>query len=592
MVPGTPQSILKVVLYATQYSKTPSLLKGQNRLIVKKLIVWLVMILLNTVALKANNWVKSFGDKAGDVVVEGVATDTDNNVIITGIFSSAQLELNETTTLQNNGTYDVFVIKYNPLGEIIWTQSFGGINEEYVNDISIDKENNIYVTGNFKSNTFKVDNTTVTSSWPDNVYVAKFDLYGDLKWLSHSEKVTNWVWGTAVHSDDNHNIYITGYTNSRAISFGDLDLSLNTLNYKGFYCRLDAEGNFEMAGLLGDEGEDRYQLNDITSGPDGNIYLAGKKTIRTDPDPVTYSEYRDIMYICKADYEGEIIWSVEDTAFHWAEKIIYNQDSLVVLGNREEYRFIFNGGTIDTTSSFYYGVFDVDANKLWGNEVIGALAYDAYAKNNSIVIIGGVLLDRLDLGGFQIQRNSDSSSICPIYQDIFYFESDKSGHVQRVESISGSLEDIATGIWMSDSGDLLYTGTFESYLLSIEANDVINASELTIFNHVSGTYYDRRPYSFLARISGFSSPVGFNNFEEERFRIYPNPSSGMIHIKWSPGPKDVLIKVHDITGKRVYEKASGDQTIQIDLSDHRQGMYVISFVEKNRVVNRPVLIIK
>ena len=66
----------------------------------------------------------------------------------------------------------------------------------------------------------------------------------------------------------------------------------------------------------------------------------------------------------------------------------------------------------------------------------------------------------------------------------------------------------------------------------------------------------------------------------------------MIHIKWSPGPKDVLIKVHDITGKRVYEKASGDQTIQIDLSDHRQGMYVISFVEKNRVVNRPVLIIK
>ena len=50
-----------------------------------------------------------------------------------------------------------------------------------------------------------------------------------------------------------------------------------------------------------------------------------------------------------------------------------------------------------------------------------------------------------------------------------------------MKSISGSLEDIATGVWLSDNGDLLYTGTFESYKLSVEEYDVINASELTIF---------------------------------------------------------------------------------------------------------------
>lgn len=558
----------------------------------KKWVLWLTMISLNTVALKANEWVKNFGDKAGDVKVEGVVTDSDNNAIITGTFSSAQLKLNETTTLQNNGTIDVFLIKYNPQGEIVWTKSFGGIKEEYVNDISIDSENNIYITGNFRSNSFTVGDTPVTSSWPDNVYVAKFNLNGELNWLQHSKKVTDWVWGTAVCSDTDQNVFFTGYTYSKEISFGDINLSLNTLNDKGFYCRLDAEGNFQMAGLLGDEGEDRYQLNDITSDHNGNIYLAGKKTIHTEPDPVTYSEYRDIMYFSKVDPDGEIIWAVEDTAFHWAENIIYNRDSLIVLGNREEYRMIFNGGTIDTTSSFYYGVFDVDANKIWDKKVIGALAYDAYARNNSIIIVGGVLLDKLDLGGFQIHRNSDSSSICPIYQDIFYLESDKSGHIKRVKSISGSLEDIATGVWLSDNGDLLYTGTYESYKLSVEGYDVINASELTVFNHISGTYYDRRPYSFLARQSGFSGPVGLKEYEEERFRVYPNPSSGLIHIEMSPESGNVLIKVHDVTGKRVFEKASGEKTIQIDLSDHQQGMYIISVIEKNRVVNKPVLIIK
>ena len=144
----------------------------------RKWALWLTMISLNTVALKANEWVKNFGDKAGDVEVEGVVTDSDNNAIITGTFSSAQLKLNETTTLQNNGTIDVFLIKYNPQGEIVWTRSFGGIKEEYVNDISIDGENNIYITGNFRSNSFTVGNTPVISSWPDNVYVAKFNFGG------------------------------------------------------------------------------------------------------------------------------------------------------------------------------------------------------------------------------------------------------------------------------------------------------------------------------------------------------------------------------------------------------------------------------
>ena len=216
----------------------------------KKWVLWLTMISLNTVALKANEWVKNFGDKAGDVEVEGVVTDSDNNAIITGTFSSAQLKLNETTTLQNNGTIDVFLIKYNPQGEIVWTRSFGGIKEEYVNDISIDGENNIYITGNFRSNSFTVGNTPVISSWPDNVYVAKFNLNGELNWLRHSQKVTNWVWGTAVYSDADQNIFFTGYTNSKEISFGDINLSLNTPNIKDSIADWMQRGTFKWLVCL------------------------------------------------------------------------------------------------------------------------------------------------------------------------------------------------------------------------------------------------------------------------------------------------------------------------------------------------------
>ena len=64
-----------------------------------------------------------------------------------------------------------------------------------------------------------------------------------------------------------------------------------------------------------------------------------------------------------------------------------------------------------------------------------------YADSERILVSGGLYLDHLELDGTWIHRNSDSSSICPIYQDIFFFESDHAGNINRVSSIPGSLED-------------------------------------------------------------------------------------------------------------------------------------------------------
>jgi hypothetical protein len=168
----------------------------------------------------------------------------------------------------------------------------------------------------------------------------------------------------------------------------------------------------------------------------------------------------------------------------------------------------------------------------------------------------------------------------------------RSGQVKRVESISGSLEDIATSIWLSNNGDLLYTGTYESYKISIEDNDIINASELNVFNHVSGTYYDRQQYSFLARKSGFAGPIGINPYEEDRIQVYPNPSSGMLYIHIKDHSGKVPIKVYDLGGRVVDETLADDNTSLINLSDHQPGMYVISIIDERRVVNKQVLILR
>ncbi|MCP4313658.1 MAG: T9SS type A sorting domain-containing protein [Bacteroidetes bacterium] len=558
----------------------------------KRYLLWALFLSLFACSLHAQDWVTSFGHEEGDVLIEGVVTDSENNIVITGTFSSEEFKPGATDILKSRGREDVYIIKYDPLGGIIWSRSFGGMKEDFGSDIALDSNNNIYVTGHFSSNAIRIGDTDILSAWPENVYVAKFDPSGEFIWLRMSEKLTRWSKGTAVFCDGDQNIFFTGYTSSMELSFGDINLSAKTSSEKGFYCKLDAEGNFMMADFMSGSAEERYRLNDICTDTNGNIYLAGSKTIHTEPDPVTYQEYRDVLYFCKLDPFGEISWTVEDTSFYQVRRMICQNDSLFILGNREEFRMIFNGGTIDTTSSFFFGIFDTDSNNLMGRKVTGALAYDLYADNKRILVAGGLLLDHLELDGFQIHRNSDSSSICPIYQDIFYFETNLAGEIKQLKSISGSLEDIPTAIWLSDRGDLLYSGIFESASVYVEETELFNFSELNTFMHVSGTYYNRRIFSFLASKAEFGEPGGTNVFESDQMMIYPNPSQGVIHIRRSGYRGTALVKVHDLTGYLLYEKLIHGDLSSLDLSDLEAGMFVLTIIGAQHVLSNPLLIIK
>jgi len=492
--------------------------------------------------------------------------------------------LEEGHILTSQGMDDVFIVKYNPQGEIAWATSFGGIKQDRVADIALDSLDNIYMTGYFASHTLHIGGTVVSSTWPENVYVASFDSSGGFRWLSKSSGLTDYSWSgvTAVHCQGNGLVHFSGYTNSEELSFGDIHLSMNNANRKGFYGSLDDEGNFLSAYFLGDEGQDQYQLHDISSDPQGNIYLAGKRTNQ---------EYRDIMYFCKTGSDGKIEWAIEDTTLYMGQKILFHRGELYVLGNREEYRYIFNGGTVDTTSSFFFGHFDTDGNRLMERQITGAMAYGLYADDNRILVAGGLYLDHLELDGTWLHRNSDSSSICPIYQDIFFFEADQSGQIGRAFSISGSLEDAPTNIWLSGRGELYYTGNFESASLEVEENTIYNLSELSSFNHVSGTYYDRRQYSFLARREEFTSPGQVRPPSHKPLRIYPNPSSGLVQIQRQNLTGTALVRVYDLRGHLLSEYSLEGELLNLDLSGLGEGMFIISLTEEGRVTTAPLLII-
>ncbi|MDF1572750.1 MAG: T9SS type A sorting domain-containing protein, partial [Bacteroidales bacterium] len=559
----------------------------------KKALHFIVLMAMASNSLYAQNWVRSFGSTKGNTEITGVVTDTENHPIIAGSFSSGKLEIDAFNTLNNNGITDVFLVKYDTAGNMVWKLSFGGEKEEYVSGICLDEQDNIYITGNFRSSSFKIGDRTVSSAWPDNIYVAKFTPDGVLEWLSHSTGISYYAWPTAVRFSGSRGILFTGSTNASSITFGNIDFSVNSGYSKGYYGVIDKDGNFLHADLVGEEGEtgSQYSFNDITSDTEGNLYIAGSKSIHTEPDPITWSDYRDVMYLCRIGSDGKTDWVIEDTALYQADRILRNNDSLFVAGSREEYRIIFNGGTIDTTSAFYYGAYDLVGNNLWGHKHVGALAYDAFAQGGSFIVVGGLLLDHLDLGAFQLHhldlgafqlhRNADSSSVCPIYQDIFYLETDKSGNLRQAKSISGSLEDISTGVWLSGNGDLYYSGIFESYSMTVEGNDIINNAELSVFQHVSGTYYDRSIFTFVARSAVFGSPGGTSGPLPMHFGLYPNPAQEQVRIELDGTPGEPGVRLFDMHGRSVDALQTFSDKPVLDLSGLSPGMYIISVTAGN-----------
>ena len=84
----------------------------------------------------------------GNAEINNLTTDHNGNVISTGFFDQ-DIDINPDINidLRNSaGLNDAFIIKTDPLGNFIWGKQYRGPAQVYGNSVSVDMNNNIYVT--------------------------------------------------------------------------------------------------------------------------------------------------------------------------------------------------------------------------------------------------------------------------------------------------------------------------------------------------------------------------------------------------------------------------------------------------------------
>jgi ribosomal protein S11 len=216
-------------------------------------------------------WAKTIGG-AGFDAAYSITIDPLNNVIVTGGFSSSNISV-EGTVLANQGNIDVFLIKYNTSGGLIWAKSFGSDGFEEGLTVKTDQAGNPILTGYFSSNSFSINNQTLFNYGvgTNDMFLAKFSEDGSTLWLRREGDSGNES-GYDIFVDPSGSIFVCGDFDSPSPVMAGSTLS-NAGSGDCFLAKYTSTGNAQWAKSLGGEGlETAYG---VTGDHINNIYLTG-----------------------------------------------------------------------------------------------------------------------------------------------------------------------------------------------------------------------------------------------------------------------------------------------------------------------------
>jgi len=213
----------------------------------KKTTVFLVVITFLSVASYAQvpswEWARSAGGTKSEIG-QSIAVDRSGNSYLTGVFDSPSITFGS-YTLMNTGSSDIYVVKYDTYGNVLWAASAAGLDLDAPRSIAVDASGNAYITGNFYSPTLTFGSYTLTNSGV-HLFLAKFDSNGNVAWAK-SAGGTAAEYATSVAVDSFGNPYLTGYADNSIITFD----TINLVNTGVFIVKYDFNGNALWAHTAG-----------------------------------------------------------------------------------------------------------------------------------------------------------------------------------------------------------------------------------------------------------------------------------------------------------------------------------------------------
>ena len=190
-----------------------------------------------------------------------VTVDSNENIYVTGIFRNTATfnrhPLGQTAvTATSQGGSDMFIVKLNSSCELQWVYTAGGSENEFGYGIDVDRFDNVYATGVFKS-TVDFGGGNVTASGDDfDAFTLKLNSSGVFQWVrtfgdNPGDESGNDV--AAFHyyqtgqpcCQTNYDNLITVGDFNGTVDFGNGNVTSNSSSADMFILKLNFSGNIE-----------------------------------------------------------------------------------------------------------------------------------------------------------------------------------------------------------------------------------------------------------------------------------------------------------------------------------------------------------
>lgn len=248
-------------------------------------------------------WAKKFGHASSSDKGRAIAVSTSGNCYITGNFSNTVTF--GSTSLSSSGGNDIFIVKYDKNGNVIWAKKAGGSRQDRGYGIAIDATENVFVTGSFTSSA-KFKSTTITNTGKMSTFLAKYNSGGTFQWVKASGNCCDTTQAGSVALDGDGNIYIAG-------SFaGKAKFSSTTLQSAGlrdiFLAKYSPSGSLLWAKRAGGSKDDF--ANGVTvDASRRRVYITGFVETAGSISGLSYpfSGYKDVI-VASYNLDGDAKW--------------------------------------------------------------------------------------------------------------------------------------------------------------------------------------------------------------------------------------------------------------------------------------------
>lgn len=263
-------------------------------------------------------WAKRAGGSLEDEA-SSVSTDAAGNIYVVGFFQSNTITFGSTTLTNADGvsfTYDMFIVKYDGSGNVVWAKRAGGTSQDLPYSVKTDALGNSYMVGYFY-NSITMGATTLTASGED-MFVAKYDATGNVTWAKSTVGSAS-ANAQSVTLDATGNILVAGWFVSPTIVFGSTTLTNTDASGSSndmFILKYNTSGTVLMALSAGGAGEDF--VYSITSDASSNIIVAGSyqsptiiigSTTLTNAGGTYFGVPCLDVFIIKYDNTGSFLWA-------------------------------------------------------------------------------------------------------------------------------------------------------------------------------------------------------------------------------------------------------------------------------------------